>query len=343
MSAIFKGVKHREKIAGVEIDVYVPMLKFGIEIDGGYWHRKKQNEDSAKNKFFSNRGIFLLRLRECKLKKIEPIDIFFKEDEDFLEPIKNIFRVLIRRYKVEENLRTRIKLYLNGASFLNEDGYKELLHTLPAPLPETSLLVLNMNLAQEWHPNKNGTLTPERVTLYSNKEVWWLCKKGHEWKTSVASMSKGGCPFCSGRRSSKDNCLSIVNPTLAQEWHPARNGTLTPDDVTAGSNKKVWWKCSKGHEWLASINNRKKNCCPFCTGKAPCTDNCLTTINFNLSQEWHPTKNGALTSNDVTAGSGKKVYWLCKKGHTWLARIADRDQGDGCPICAGRKPRVVTE
>jgi hypothetical protein len=47
---------------------------------------------------------------------------------------------------------------------------------------------------------------------------------------------------------------------LAKQWHPTKNGKLTPSDVGAGSTKKVWWKCNKGddHEWVASIVNRKK-------------------------------------------------------------------------------------
>ena len=38
--------------------------------------------------------------------------------------------------------------------------------------------------------------------------------------------------------------------------------------MSNNSNKKVWWKCVKGHEWIASINDRSRgNGCPFCYGK----------------------------------------------------------------------------
>lgn len=46
------------------------------------------------------------------------------------------------------------------------------------------------------------------------------------------------------------------NPELAKEWHPTKNGDLTPYDVTYGSLKKVWWQCEKGHEWKARIGKR---------------------------------------------------------------------------------------
>jgi len=56
-----------------------------------------------------------------------------------------------------------------------------------------------------------------------------------------------------------------MNPTVASQWHPVKNGDLTTRDVTTGSQKKVWWICSRGHEWEASIVNRHKGrSCPFC-------------------------------------------------------------------------------
>jgi hypothetical protein len=50
---------------------------------------------------------------------------------------------------------------------------------------------------------------------------------------------------------------SLLNsPELAKEWYPTKNGSLTSADFTPGSNKKVWWICTKGHEWLARVNDR---------------------------------------------------------------------------------------
>ena len=62
------------------------------------------------------------------------------------------------------------------------------------------------------------------------------------------------------------NDLATTNPELAAEWHPTKNGMLTPHDVTAGSNKKVWWLGACGHAWKASMNYRKqyKVVCPKC-------------------------------------------------------------------------------
>jgi len=64
---------------------------------------------------------------------------------------------------------------------------------------------------------------------------------------------------------------------LVKEWHPTKNGDLTPDDFTHATRKKVWWLCSKGHSYDKTINHRTTNLhrkCPYCSGKK--------TLNFDL-------------------------------------------------------------
>ena len=203
-----------------------------------------------------------------------------------------------------------------------------------------SLAKANRALARQWHPTKNAPLTPRAVTYGSSKKVWWVCKKGHEWQATVhARTGRGnGCPYCSGRVVSKDNCLSTRNPKLAREWHPTRNAPLTPADVAAGTQKKAWWICAKGHEWEAQVTSRNRGAgCPYCTGNRVNRDNCLQTVNPALAAQWHPTKNAPLTPKDVTQGSEKKVWWVCKKDHTWQAPIGVRKKGVGCPYCANKR------
>jgi hypothetical protein len=203
---------------------------------------------------------------------------------------------------------------------------------------DNCLQTVNLVLAREWHPVRNGKLTPRDVTPSSGEKVWWRCDKGHEWEATINDRSRGtGCPYCSGKLATSDNCLQRVNPVLAKEWHPTKNGSLTPRDVTPSSHKKVWWRCDKGHEWEAVITNRSLGRgCPYCAGQAVCEDNCLQTINPTLAKEWHPLKNGKLTPRDVTPNSGKKAWWICGKGHEWEAVVGHRNNGTGCPYCAGK-------
>lgn len=132
-------------------------------------------------------------------------------------------------------------------------------------LPEKSLFALNPELSSEWNYEKNGSLTPDKVAPFSHKKVWWKCKHGHEWEAIISNRSNGnGCPWCAGQGHYvlPEKSLATLNPQLASEWNTERNGDLTPDKVSLYSNQKVWWKCTRGHEWQASVNNRAKgrNC-----------------------------------------------------------------------------------
>ena len=202
------------------------------------------------------------------------------------------------------------------------------------------LNTLNPRLAAEWHPTKNGDLTPKDVGPGTEKKVWWRCSKGHEWEAKISNRSHNkGCPYCSGRYPIVGvNDLASQNPSLAAEWHPTKNGKLTPQEVTCASNKKVWWICSLGHEWKATVSHRRESGCPYCTNKKVLAGfNDLASLNPSLASEWHPTKNGNLTPQDVLGGSNKKVWWQCSHGHEWKATISSRNAGRECPICTGRQ------
>ena len=207
------------------------------------------------------------------------------------------------------------------------------------------LATTHPDLANQWHPTKNGKLTPFDITAGSNKKGWWKCDKGddHQWFEIIAKRATRGfgCPICSNRKAAKANCLATTHPDLAKQWHPTKNGKLTTYDVTAGSGKRVWWKCDKGddHEWQTGVLNRKKGTsCPICSRRKVVKSNCLATTHPDLANQWHPTKNGKLTPFDIAAGSGKRIWWKCDIGddHEWSALPIHREKGTGCPMCANR-------
>ena len=204
-----------------------------------------------------------------------------------------------------------------------------------------SLAENNPDLAREWHPTKNGKLTPYDISVNSPERVWWQCikDKRHEWDAPVNSRNSGvGCPVCSGHRLMVGvNDLATLRPEIAVQWHPTKNGELSPTDIIAGTDKSVWWQCEKGHEWQARINNRiNGNNCPICIGKKVLVGyNDLATVMPSIAKEWHPTKNKNLTPQDVVAGSNKKVWWQCERGHEWQTSVAHRSNGRRCPKCFG--------
>lgn len=233
---------------------------------------------------------------------------------------------------------------------------------------KNSLYISNPTIAREWHPAKNGSLTPKDITAYSSRKVWWLCPNGHVWSATVSERIHGrSCPNCSKKEQPEEQPEQSIsqgfNPDLAKEWHPTRNKSL-----------RVWWLCPKGHEWSATVNERLLgNDCPYCSNKYELSDqsiiqetkpspakeihptketsskspdltpnakkkvgseNCLQEANPNLANEWHPTKNENLTPQDVTINSNAQVWWKCSKGHEWKASVASRNKGQGCFYCS---------
>ena len=82
----------------------------------------------------------------------------------------------------------------------------------------------------QWHPTKNGNLIPDMVSYGSHKKVWWICKKNHEWKAPITSMSKlldsSGCPYCAGKRVLKENSLFVLTKK-------------TPTSLVSGMNWRI--------------------------------------------------------------------------------------------------------
>ena len=123
---------------------------------------------------------------------------------------------------------------------------------------------IHPELLSQWDYEKNS-LRPEDVFYGSECKVWWRCENGHSYEQKVNSKSNGaGCPICAHQQVSNETCLAIVCPELAKEWHPTKNGELTPFDVMPQSHQKVWWKCPNGHEYQSVIYARKNKGCPIC-------------------------------------------------------------------------------
>ncbi len=208
---------------------------------------------------------------------------------------------------------------------------------------ENDLKTTHPHLAEQWHPKKNHPIGPEMISSGSTFKAWWVCEKRHEWQASVYSrVDKKGCPVCAGKVIIPgENDLATEFPEIAGEWHPTKNGQKKPEQLSPFCNQKVWWCCPLGHEYEMAVSSRtyRLSGCPYCTGR-------LVLLGFNdlaskepeIAKEWHPTLNGSLTPEMVTARSSRKVWWQCNLEHVWKTRINIRttDRKSGCPVCAGK-------
>ena len=137
-------------------------------------------------------------------------------------------------------------------------------------------------LVSEWHPVKNGDVTPDDITYSNLNAYWWkhndpscVDPGGHEYEATTANRSKGsGCPACAGKVAIPGlNDLATTHPEIAADWHPTANGEITPYNVKSLSNRKVWWKHNDpacvvpgGFEWESFISMRtdRGTGCPAC-------------------------------------------------------------------------------
>lgn len=203
-----------------------------------------------------------------------------------------------------------------------------------------SLSSLYPSIASEWNQTLNKSLSSDCIFYKSTKKIWWTCSKcksDYDARVQNRTMRDQGCPYCSGMRINHTNSLFSLMPDLAKEWHPTKNGKLTPHDVTLGNDKIVWWIGECGHEWDVRINHRTgewKFGCPYCSGSR-------LLVGFN--DMW--TTNPELAKLLANSGDGYKYFpmssikvnWICPECENLVKnRSISQVNGYGlsCPSCS---------
>ena len=318
LETLFHDVRSRHKVDGFEVDIFIKSLAVAIEYDGSYWHRDKSQKDAAKSDHLRTKGIKTLRVRESPLVKLEDWDLVLESSGPISKPnIDNIVRAICHDSAAED--------YVSQHDFVNDEKYRTYLDYFPSPFPEKSLAALKPDIASEWDYEANAPLTPSNFTLSAAYNASWVCQKGHKWQSRIATRTgkkNHGCGYCSGRHATAENNLAVKNPELLAFWDYDKNDDIQPTEITPNSGRKIWWKCSAAddHVWEAvpysmTIKTGGKFC-PFCNGRKVSTTNCLATTHPRFVSIWHPTKNGDLNPWNVTAGSDKKVWFLCENNES---------------------------
>ncbi|KAL3154723.1 hypothetical protein ABBQ38_011271 [Trebouxia sp. C0009 RCD-2024] len=116
----------------------------------------------------------------------------------------------------------------------------------------------------EWDHERNEAegLYPHEVTLGSNKQVHWICSccprgQPHRWTATPPNRISNGsrCAVCAGQQACVCNSLETLFPSIAAECDVDKNG-CAPSEVTAWSNKKVWWRNAQRGSWRQAVHVR---------------------------------------------------------------------------------------
>lgn len=335
-------VENRYTLKGKEIDIFIPDLSVGIEYDGIYYHNSKNalEKEKIKDKILKENEVFLIRVKEGNKNYYDKkCNIIYYKPKYNYENLKDVIETILDILNSKFNLTLKLDFDLKRDNNQILSFYKTL-------KKKNSLAFCNKDLLKEWNYEKNMNLDPEFFDVNSGYKVWWKCSKGHEWQAIISSRNKGNsCPYCAGSLPIiGENDFETLFPDIAKEWNYNKNSKLKPNTFLPKSEKKVWWKCSKGHEWQASIGKRTTgNGCPYCASKKVLKGFndfktwCITNNYQYLIHEFDTTKND-FNIDEITAGSGKKVWWICPNKHSYQTYLTHRTQMfTGCPYCSHKR------
>lgn len=204
-------------------------------------------------------------------------------------------------------------------------------------------------LVDEWDWEKNVG-NPFDYSAFSNVRVFWKCKKGHSFgpKAIYERTRQDGkatnCPYCANKKvlpgfnDLETWCKSTGHADLLDQWDYSVNEKL-PNEYMPHTDKKVFWKCAKGHSYQMRICEKTKENpygCPVCSNKQLLVGyNDLKTLYPELAEEWDYSNNPTKPEDHIP-GDHTKVQWVCKQcGYRWEASIKERARhGTNCPQCA---------
>ncbi len=221
--------------AGMELDIYIPSIKTGIEYDGIVFHKnnKNQSRDQRKYSICQKLGIKLIRIKEDSDDESNCDVLIQIKSKPKSKDFKHAFSVLRQYINFPEN--TDIER--------DETEIKKSYFTM---IRNNNLAIIRPDIASEWDYEKNEPFIPEMFRPMSKEKVHWKCKKcGGSWPAEIGSRTglENGCPYCAGQKPIKGKTDLLTRyPEYAKYWDYEKNDK-TPDKVMPGSNTPYYWIC----------------------------------------------------------------------------------------------------
>lgn len=337
-------------------DIVCPAWELIVEFDGYRYHRRPNalRTDQKKTAALTAAGWTVIRVREA-LPLVSAADVWVALRSSELTRAK---AVLSKAHTLGFIAPYHDRYQQSVEPWARAAAHAEIERLRADPLQGESLACCFPDVAAEWHPTRNEGLTPNSIRPGHQPLRWWLCQTcGFEWSASPSNRTHRthptGCPQCS-KLPKPGTSLAERRPDVAAEWHPTRNGDLSPYTVSYGSDRAAWWLCSLcGSEFQKRISTRRYGPgCPTCGRqravvksterirnsrrkgpRRPVPGRSLADHSPDIAAEWHPELNDALTAYDVSPRSNHLAWWLCSLcGKDFSKRVAARN-GVGCSDC----------
>lgn len=348
----------------MELDIYIPAYRMGIEYDGIAFHNDKNQHEREYKKYMACKqlGIRLVRVKESKNTWHDTADKIFyvskrmKDDElsAFLYSMFNmLFTLSMHTFTSEDSKESYLNRYFGFPTDFNVSRDRpEILEYLVDI--EQSLGVQFPKQAAMWDQEANKKLTPHMFSPGSNYPATWKCPKcGETWVSpisSIVSRKVASCKKCSMRENGetitrikalKNGSLAERSEALLRQWDYEGNGNLSPYEIPLNYSKRVAWVCDEcGYKWTSSPNSRVRenhiSKCPHCAGRVamPGVDD-LETLYPDIAKEWDYAKNKNILPSSIKPYANKKFFWICPLcGKSYPAYPGNRVKGHGCPDCA---------
>lgn len=321
----FNDTLNRYIFEGREIDIFIPSKNIGIEYNGYYSHKEKAKKDFLKKEFFESIGITLFVIKEYKNSDEKKQADFYIHERTSFKDLTTLIRDILKLICVD----IEIDVDCSRDAITIKNQYVIL-------RKENSIATLRPDLIDRWDYEKNGSITPEMVTLGTGQRFYWKCKICNRSYLALPSKIAEGS-VCSKHRNLlkyEGNDLATKHPELLKYWDYEKNN-VDPSEIYGGGERVVFWKCEKGHSYTKSIlKHIRGEGCPICAGKKVLVGyNDLSTVYPDVANSWNYSKNGDILPIHITAHSSKKFWWICEHGHEWEAKVCNRVNGSGCPEC----------
>lgn len=219
--------------------------------------------------------------------------------------------------------------------------------------------------AKYWHAEKNGELRPRHCFLkMGKKKIWFTCQDcKHDFDAVLDDISSKGswCSYCANKKlCSSETCdacfkKSFASHSKAGNWHPTKNGSMTPRSCFLTMNSpKIWFTCEDcKHDFEASLGNVVANSrwCPYCANQKLCLNKeCYECLQKSFAshprfKQWHATKNSDADARQLFRNKNKPKYWFtcetCDKN--FELSLKSVSFGRWCVFCRNKTETLVRD